>query len=183
MKKLVLIGDSVRLFGYAPRLPALLGDDYKIFQSAHNDRFSSYALQMISENYEEIKSADVVHWNNGLWDVCNRFGNGNLVSIEEYARNLGMIADVLLKITPNVIFATTTPVTTYRDIDNADILAYNAVALEVLGSRGVIINDLHSLIAQNTEAYICSDGIHPNEAGMQLCAEQVARIIKSTVET
>ena len=179
MKKVVLLGDSVRLFGYAPRLPALLGDGYTVYHPAHNGRFSSYTLQQIFEEYENIKDADVIHWNNGLWDVCNRFGNGLLVSREEYLRNLSMIADVLLKITPHVIFATTTPVTTYVGIDNADIEANNAAAVELLSARGIVINDLHSLLADDPARHISPDGIHPTDAAADLLAAQVAEYIRT----
>ena len=33
MKKVVLLGDSIRLIGYAPRIPELLGDGYTVWQS------------------------------------------------------------------------------------------------------------------------------------------------------
>ena len=178
MKKVVLLGDSVRLFGYAPRLPALLGDGYTVYHPEHNGRFTSYTLQQIFDEYKNIKDADVIHWNNGLWDVCNRFGNGLLVSREEYLRNIGLIADVLLKITPNVIFATTTPVTTYVGIDNADIEKNNAAAAELLTRKGVVINDLYSIIASDPKGLISQDGIHPTEAAADLLAAQVAEHVR-----
>lgn len=57
----------------------------------------------------EIKAADVVHWNNGLWDVCDIFGDGAFSSLDEYMKNMLRIADILLEWGCKVFFATTTP--------------------------------------------------------------------------
>lgn len=52
-----------------------------------------------------------VHWNNGLWGVCDLFGDGPFSSEDEYITNMLRIADLLLSKHEKVIFATTTPVT------------------------------------------------------------------------
>lgn len=41
MKKVVLLGDSIRLVGYGPRVPELLGSDYEVYQPDENCRFVS----------------------------------------------------------------------------------------------------------------------------------------------
>lgn len=45
VKKVVLLGDSVRLIGYGPRVPEMLGEDYSVFQSEDNCRFVKYTLR------------------------------------------------------------------------------------------------------------------------------------------
>ena len=39
MKKVVLLGDSIRLIGYGKKVPEMLGDNYTVFQSEDNCRF------------------------------------------------------------------------------------------------------------------------------------------------
>jgi len=48
-----------------------------------------------------------------------------------------------------------------------------------LSSQGVEINDLHALIGQNPAAYVCDDGIHLSEAGIEIAAAQVAAKIRA----
>ena len=83
------------------------------------------------------------------------------------------------KITPNVIFATTTPVNPeYQYTSNAVIEQYNAVLVPKLQALGIKINDLHALVAPNIPEYICEDMLHLSEAGAALCAQQVVKMIK-----
>ena len=53
----------------------------------------------------------IVHWNNGLWDICDLFGDGLFSTEDEYITNMLRIADILVSNYDKVIFATTTPVT------------------------------------------------------------------------
>lgn len=122
MKKVTLLGDSVRLLGYGKRVAELLKPDYEVFQPEENCCFAKYTLRMLFDCRDELAGSDVIHWNNGLWDVCNLFGDGTFSSVDEYCANMERIAAVLLGITPNVIFATTTPVREgYPYKTNADI--------------------------------------------------------------
>ena len=85
----------------------------------------------------------------------------------------------LLKITPNVIFATTTPVhPDYPYNSNEVIDRYNEAIVPKLAAMGIRINDLHSVVAADIEGYICQDQIHLTDAGAKACAEQVVRMIK-----
>ena len=71
MKKVVLLGDSIRLIGYGKRVEELLGDQCTVWQPEDNCRFSKYTLRMLFDEQQNIKDADVIHWNNGLWDACD----------------------------------------------------------------------------------------------------------------
>ena len=182
MKKVVLLGDSIRLIGYGPKVPEMLGDDYTVFQSEDNCRFVKYTLRCLFEWRENIQDADIIHWNNGLWDTSTGLfddGGKPFTGEEEYVDNMLRVASELLKITPNVIFATTTPVhPEYRYNDNEVIKRYNAVLVPRLQAMGIRINDLHSIIAANIPENICQDKIHLSEQGAQACAEQVVSMIK-----
>ena len=72
MKKIVLLGDSIRLWGYGTKVPQLLGEEYEVCQPEDNCRFVKYTLRGLFDWHDIIKDADVIHWNNGLWD-CTDF--------------------------------------------------------------------------------------------------------------
>lgn len=90
------------------------------------------------------------------------------------------IADLLLKITPNVIFATTTPVRdAYPWQTPADIARLNAAIVPELKKKGIAINDLYSLVYPVKEEIIRDDDlIHLNGKGIELCFAQVLKAIK-----
>ncbi len=182
MKKVVLLGDSIRLIGYGPLVPALLGPEYTVYQPEDNCRFVKYTLRCLFDLRSELSGADVIHWNNGLWDVStNLFDDGgrSFTDEDEYVSNMLRVAGELLKITPNVIFATTTPVHPDYPYNSTDrICRYNALLVPQLQALGVRINDLHTTVAANIPAYICDDLIHLSPAGAEVCAEQVAQAIR-----
>jgi lysophospholipase L1-like esterase len=136
---------------------------------------------MLFDLKEDLKDCEVIHWNNGLWDVCNLFDDGELFcSDEEYYDTMLRIARLLKQITPNVIFATTTPV--YPDYpynDNADIARRNKYLASKLEAMGVKINDLYSIVAANFDKNLCEDKLHLSEEGATLCAQKVCDAIKS----
>jgi len=182
MKKVVLLGDSIRLIGYGTKVPQMLGEDYTVFQSEDNCRFVKYTLRCLFDWREDIKDADIIHWNNGLWDTSTGLfddGGKPFTGEEEYVENMLRVASELLKITPNVIFATTTPVhPDYPYNSNEVICRYNAAIVPKLQAMGIRINDLHSIVAANIPEYICEDQIHLSAAGTQACAQQVVAMIK-----
>ena len=45
MKKVVLLGDSIRLWGYGTKVPEMLGEDYEVWQPEDNCRFVKYTLR------------------------------------------------------------------------------------------------------------------------------------------
>ena len=180
MKKVVLLGDSIRLIGYGPKVPQMLGEDYTVFQSEDNCRFVKYTLRCLFEWREDIKDADIIHWNNGLWDCTEIFDDGLFTSEEEYIENMLRVATLLKKITPNVIFATTTPVwDEFEWTHNDKIERFNEIIVPKLKEIGVKINDLHSLVVKDVHKYIKEcDMIHLSDEGIQLCAEAVCKAIK-----
>lgn len=181
--KITLLGDSIRRIGYGKLVPQLLGDDFEVFQPDDNCRFAKYTLRGLFDWDKQMVGSRIVHWNNGLWDICNLFGDGAFSSEAEYVENMLRIADILLKKYDKIIFATTTPVSPENIYDkNSVIERYNQIIVPKLRAKGVIINDLYSLVAADIERYISEDKIHLSDEGALLCAEQVARIIRSTAD-
>lgn len=80
MKKLLLLGDSIRM-DYCDHVKEMLEGKVEVFYSNDNARFLQYTLRALNDwqgkgNWPE--DMDVVHWNNGLWDLThlNVFANG-----------------------------------------------------------------------------------------------------------
>lgn len=184
MKKVTLLGDSIRWIGYGTRVSELLGEDYVVFQPDENCRFAKYTLRgVMAEWKDDMRGSDIIHWNNGLWDTSDE-GDGALSSPEEYVNDMLRLAEILKKRAKTVVFATTTPVRDAKaDQSNERIIAYNNIIVPKLSAMGILINDLHSLVYPNIGAYIrTDDNIHLTDAGIEACAKQVANIIKESME-
>ncbi len=177
MKKIVLIGDSIRYIGYGKAVPEMMGEGYEVFQPDDNCRFAKYTLRCLFIEWKDmIADSDVIHWNNGLWDAID-YGDGWFTDAEEYVKNMVRIAALLQKNARTVIFATTTPVVD-DDARNAAIKEYNALLVPELRKMGVVINDLHSLVASDIDKYISDDKIHLSEEGIKVCGEQISKLIR-----
>lgn len=182
MKKVVLLGDSIRLIGYGKRVEELLGDQYTVWQPEDNCRFAKYTLRMLFDEQQNIKDADVIHWNNGLWDACDIFGDGPFTPLEEYVETMLRIAKLLQSYGKKVIFATTTPTHPeypYHTLER--IRHYNETIVPLLRERGIAINDLFSVMIDHRVDGICEDLIHLNDHGIELCAAQTASAIKEAL--
>ena len=182
--KVTLLGDSIRQIGYGTKVPGLLGEDFEVYQPDINCRFAKFTLRGLFDWKNDMAGSRIVHWNNGLWDICNLFGDGLFTSEAEYAEKMLRIADILLANYDKVIFATTTPVSSKNRYNgNADIERYNSLVVPALKEKGVIINDLYGLLANDIDRYIrADDHIHLTEEGITVCAEQVVRIIREVAE-
>ena len=180
MKKVVLLGDSIRLWGYGTKLQEVLGDEYEVCQPEDNCRFTKYTLRGMFDWADLLKGTDIIHWNNGLWDATELFGDGTFTTEEEYISDCVRIARILKKITPNVIFATTTPVwDEFEYTHNDKIQRFNEIIVPRLQEMGVKINDLHSIVAEDIHGNIKEcDKIHLSEKGIDLCAKAVVKAIK-----
>ncbi len=183
MKKVVLLGDSIRLMGYGPHVPTMLGENYTVWQPEDNCRFAAYTLRMLFDYKNVISGADIIHWNNGLWDTCDLFGDGAFTPIDTYVAQLKRIAGILKTYAPTVIFATTTvPEPNMCGHTWERIQTYNKAAVEALAPMGILINDLYPLVAGDCERMICADHIHLTPEGSLIVARQVTDAILDAAE-
>ena len=182
MKKVTLLGDSIRLLGYGKRVAESLASECEVFQPEENCRFAKHTLRGIYDWRKGMEGSAVVHWNNGLWDTCDLYGDGAFTEEEEYVKNMLRIAEMLKSRYGTVIFATTTPVTqANRHNNNATIARYNELLVPKLKERGILINDLYSAVIADLDRYICEDTIHLSEAGSELCADLTVRSIREAL--
>ena len=128
---------------------------------------------------EAVVPIDVIHWNNGLWDVLRLNGDEPLTPVDMYVYLLKRVYNMLTKLFPNakIIFALTTPVE--EDMANpsfmrynSDIEEYNKAATEFMTSVGACVNDLYSVIKPHGKA-VHSDWVHFNERGCDILADAV----------
>ena len=183
MKKIALLGDSIRQIGYGSKVVELLGEDYDVWQPDDNCRFAVYTLRGCFDWRENLEGCDVIHWNIGLWDICELFDDGPFTSPEAYVETMKRIARILLKYSKKVIFATITPVTDGNKYNRNEVIKqYNELIVPELEKMGVIINDLHKTVWADLDNLMSEDTLHLSEEGVNVCAEQVAECIRNVVK-
>ena len=178
MKKIILLGDSIRL-SYQSRVCELLGSDYTVWGPDDNGRFASYTLRMLYDYREQLKGADLIHFNCGLWDMCDLFGDGPFTPLEVYVEQMVRIAKILKTYAPVVVFAATTPPSPRmwgHDLDR--VRAYNAAAMATLEPLGILFDDLFTPVAEDIDRMISEDYLHASPYGVEILANRVADCVK-----
>ncbi len=206
MKKVLLIGDSIRL-NYQPYVQKELEGEFDVWGVEENNRFAKYTLNELGRIFQAFSKReteridqqileptakavdcpvypDIIHWNNGLWDtsiVCKE--DGAFTPIDEYISYMSKILRELRKVTDKIIFATTTPVKPENPNQVNDIIVeYNSAITDYMKKEGVVINDLYTLVSDNIDECIAMDNIHLSEYGREVCAKQVAEYIRNIAE-
>lgn len=183
MKKVVLIGDSIRMIGYGNSVADRLAKEFEVWQPDDNCRFAKYTLRGLWDWQDGIRGADIIHWNNGLWDVCCLFGDGEFTPIDEYVEIMLRLAKLFKERATTVIFATTTPVRPENlHNKNETIAAYNEALIPKLEKMGIVINDLYTPLSKDVYKYISDDMIHLSEEGISVAADMVEAVIRKEAE-
>lgn len=187
MKRVVLIGDSIRM-GYQPTVERELAGRATVWGPEINGGHSVNVLLHLHLWLRE--PADVVHVNAGLHDIRTDVygGRETIVPLAHYRDNVDHILRWLRAHTrATVIWATTTPVddaaahanhAQWRDFDryDADVRACNAAAVEVARAHGVAVNDLYAA-AGDPAVERDPDGVHYTAAGSAALGRRVAAAI------
>ena len=153
MKKIVLLGDSIRM-GYDKYIKDALKNTAEVYYPEENCRFAAYILRYAHEWKSAGKwgdDVDLVHWNAGLWDALELFGDEPLTSLSYYGEAIARIDKRLRMLFPNakILFATSTAVDEKKSSanftrHNAIIEKYNTEAIRALSNTDTVINDLYS---------------------------------------
>lgn len=190
MKKVLLLGDSIRM-GYQDYVRELLNDRCTVYYDENdNGRFAAYTLWQANQLFKKYGKFDVVHWNNGYWDMNVEAPMTDAMHpVDEYIHFLKRIMGEIRRNGAEIIFATTTPILeTGTAIDNTGtgikisynnewVLKYNEAAKNLMAEQKITVNDLYTLMLQDKNRYKCEDRLHLTEQGYRLCAEQAARLI------
>lgn len=180
MKKILLLGDSIRL-NYMPMVCKNLYGRAEVYGPTDNCRYAKYTLWCLSDWLGLCGDApDVVHWNNGIWDITKYNGYELFTPVEEYIETLGRILRDLQKTGAHIIFATSTPVRDQNPIQaNIDIDYYNSRAVHFMQTKGVEINDLNGFVRPHVEEYIdASDFTHLNKEGIKQVGNRVTQVLE-----
>jgi len=109
MKKILLIGDSIRI-GYQDEVKKQLANQAEFFAPIENVGDSRNVKSNLHE-WVIDQSPDVLHINCGLHDIKREFASGQIaVPLAEYKANLQRILIVATSAIETVIWATITPV-------------------------------------------------------------------------
>ena len=194
MKKIFLIGDSIRFGigseacrGYGYYVKEKLDGVAEVYAPDTNCRFAQHTQRYVYEWATKLPVSpdeiDVVHWNNGLWDVLRIFGEEPFTSLEFYVEALRRVYVRIRKTFPNarIVFATTTSVIEEMSNPdftrrNSDIEAYNAAAAALMKELGVEVNDLHKVSLPLGRDFH-HDWVHFNNDGSKILADAVIKAI------
>lgn len=170
MKKIVLLGDSIRM-GYDKYVKEALDGVAEVYYPPVNCKFSQVLLRFVHEwkkKGEWPTDVDLVHWNAGLWDVMEMHGDPPFSSPAHYEDMIGRIDKRLRYLFPKakIVFATSTAVREegYKGgfrRHNAVIEQYNEIARKALSGTDTVINDLYAHTCNVPPEY-CSDMTHYN---------------------
>ena len=191
----LILGDSISI-GYTLGVRSLLAGKANVFRplapngkAPVNCAGTTAGLAGI-DKWLAGRKWKIIHFNWGLHDmkhVNDRGQNSNnpddpvQASIQQYAENLGKIVARLEATGAKLVFATTTPVApgTSRPLrDPAAPDRYNSVALEIMNSRGIRVNDLHGFCKPRLPDLQLPKDVHFSRDGSQALAEQVAAAIE-----
>ncbi|MCA9191321.1 MAG: SGNH/GDSL hydrolase family protein [Planctomycetales bacterium] len=190
--KVVLIGDSIRL-SYASIVSKSLEGQATIISPAANGGDSRNVLKNI-QLWAVQEQPEIIHFNCGIHDTKKSKNSEEFqVSPEQYETNLREIVSSIRAHTNAVIlFSTTTPILDLeagqtraeRDYEllNSSIVRYNKIAIGVMRSLEVPINDLYHVIAdsdQSIRELIGSDGVHLTSHGQKLAGQSVSAFIRN----
>ena len=173
--------------GYDKYVKEALSNVADVYYPDENCKFAVYVLRFAHEWKEKLgldDSVDLVHWNAGLWDVLELFGDEPLTTPEYYGQAIGRIHKRLRMLFPKakIIFANSTAVieekcsTSFRR-HNATIEQYNNIAAESLKNTDSLINDLYAL-TKSCPAEYHSDAVHYyTDNGTELIGGRVISVI------
>ena len=181
LPRVLIIGDSISI-GYTPRVRKLLKGKANVHRPKTNCRWSAYGNEKILDWIGNSKW-DLIHFNfdSGIGMVGNR---KKKPLSESYAKNLESIVGKLKSTGAKLVFAVTTPPCIGPEkkvqfiVSDERAESFNRSALAVMGKNNVIINDLYSLIGDNRKKYQRGENdVHYNDAGRDLLAKEVAKVI------
>lgn len=184
--RVLIIGDSIS--AYASDVQQMLSPGFEVTRY-ENARWTTWLLENKLDAWLLAKRWDIIHWNNGLWDVLHHpTSNAIQTSAASYETNLRAIIWRMRATNPQarIIFATSTPVPSElapgQPIrQNSDVVHYNAIARDVMMGEGVAINDLYSLALSRLGDWQNPKDVHFCSEGQRALAHQVAGAIRAQV--
>lgn len=189
MKKVVLIGDSIRM-GYQPTVESELAGTTQIVSPPENCSDTGKIILNLDE-WVITQKPDLVHINAGLHDLKRfRDADGPLHTIEQYETNLReILSRVKADTAAQIIWATTTPVNekVHSEVKGfermeADVDRYNAAALKIVREMDLPVNDLFSFVTtKGRDEMLRPDGVHFRPEAYEVIGNEVASVIRNAI--
>jgi lysophospholipase L1-like esterase len=191
MKKVVLLGDSIKAWYTKPVIELLKDKCEILYIPQDNGRFTYYSVRQLMEIiWKHGEDIDLVHFNCGYWDMSMMpILNEPMMTIDEYISGLKKIIKLSRATGAKLIFATTTPLPASGSAqDNTGtgstfvfeqerVKIYNDAAIKLMEEENIPINDLYSVCKQDARYYKCEDNLHHTEEGNRVLAQHVANAI------
>ena len=178
MKNILLLGDSIRM-QYTQKVKEGLKGRAYVYGPNDNGRWAGYTLNTIRFWMPHLPEPDIVHWNNGLWDMGDDYKLGRAFSLpDEYVSALERTIKVLRNMYGEalpIVMATTTPT---AKTDTSKPHEYNELLKDTASRHGIPVNDLFTAIAGDLGANISPDGIHLSAAGIDIAANLVCKSVE-----
>ena len=187
MKKVVLIGDSIR-GGYQPLVVTKLKGRADVWGPVENCRHSLWALDHFPEWVAE-QEPDIVHVNFGIHDVSIQPDGEHQILLAQYRLCLKRFIDRVRELQDaQMIWATSTPLyapqqgvpmSQWKIDEAAQLAVYTAAAREIVDAAGIAVNDLHAAILDSGyDKCLTGDGCHMTEFGNEVLSDAVVRAVE-----
>ncbi len=191
MEKILLIGDSV-CEGYYKEVECALKKVAQVFHPGESGRFAQYVLRNLDVWQRKLKIGEditCVHWNAGLWDSLEIYGDEPLTPLPVYESFVERICKRIKLLFPNakMIFATSTPVQEDKydkklyNRRNSVIESYNQGAISVVQRQGGYIDDLYGALKDVPKTYFSDMTHYYTEEGTKVITAQVLKSLSQTL--
>ena len=186
MKKVVLIGDSIRM-GYEPTVRQELEGVFEVWAPEKNSGKSTAILENLDE-WVLSQNPDIVHINCGHHDLRKAFDAADSnIPLAQHRQNVETILMTIREKTQaRVIWVTTTPVNEKWhherkpfDRFEKDVAAYNAADTETAQRLGIEVNDLYQVVMDaGRDELLKDDGVHFTDHGKEVQGKAVAAFLR-----
>lgn len=182
LPRVLLIGDSISI-GYTLPTRKLLEGKANVHRIPTNGGPTINGLKNI-DAWLGDKKWDVIHFNWGLHDLKMDAAGKHQVALDQYEKNLCLLITKMRKTGATLIWASTTPVPEAKvnpPRKNADVLAYNRAAAQVMKEEEVAVNDLYTFAADRLKDIQIPANVHFTPKGSQALAERVAAALEKAL--
>lgn len=180
--RVLIIGDSISL-SYTPIVKKQLAGKALVERVPGNCRYSAWGAEHAA-TWVEGKQWDIIHFNFGLWDLYG-WKQEELISVEDYGKNMETIVEALKPAAKVLVFGTTTPPCAEAEhktkllVTREKAAIFETEARRIMKKHGVFVNDLDSVVAESMAKHgKAPNDVHYTPAGNQLIANKVASFIE-----
>jgi GDSL-like Lipase/Acylhydrolase family len=181
LPSVLLIGDSISI-GYTLPVRRLLRGKANVHRIPENGGPTTNGLAKL-QHWLGGEHWDVIHFNWGLHDLKIMPDGKHQVSLEVYENSLQELVRQLKATGAKLIWATTIPVPPEEDRLKvkrraADVPRYNAVALEIMQTNQIEVDDLYAFALPRLTQIQQPADVHYTAEGYRELATQVAASIE-----